>query len=194
MLGSVTRAFAQILMPRGVVRGKIRSRGSNVVSSPWKRLVVIATLVCLSAAAALSVLAFASSGHHRISRPPIAKADTTAIAREVKLTLSIWADACPRSAFCHGTDVLMYPTCLSTVDRRYASVIISPMIHGQSGGQPVELFVRAVRRGYRVVGMMIDNTFGSDPRDVPMTVWRELVHRPACQPGAALSKKLPRVW
>lgn len=102
--------------------------------------------------------------------------ETSQIASEVRLTLSIFADS-PGSGIQHGTEVVLTPMCTSTADPRYAIAVASPIVRG-TAGEPGIVFLHRALHGYRVVdGLRTGNQVLSRPVDVPVRAFSDLYRR-----------------
>jgi len=100
-----------------------------------------------------------------------------AIERAVYVWLTAAANR-PQSSFSHGTEVVLYPMCVSGADSTYVRAEATPFTDGEIG-QDIAFYLQRGPDGYRVRG--VDFLIGprGRPRDVPLVVWRDL-QRPAC--------------
>jgi len=128
----------------------------------------MAALVGVAAIAVSAVISGAGA-----FRPATAK-ETSRIAAEVRLTLSILADS-PESGIRHGTEIVLAPICISTVDSRYAVAIATPFVRGKVG-QPGHVYLhRVAGGGFRVVGgLRVGEAWGIRPPEVPKRAWVDL--------------------
>jgi len=105
---------------------------------------------------------------------PATAVEKSRIAAEVRLTLSILADS-PDSGIRHGTEIVLAPICISTVDSRYAVAIATPFVRGKVGQSGHVYLHRVAGGGFRVVGgLRVGEAWGIRPPEVPKRAWADL--------------------